>query len=205
MPGPIETPELVALLRKHRDDGLPNTIIAERLGVGETTVRRWCIKHNLAKRPEPTALVGKRRDRKWPDEKTDQLRALRAQGLTFDVIAEQMGISKTSAVGKAAQMHLSKQKAPLPQPPLVQHASTVPIQKRTPVIEKPKAASGPDGWRLLPPGTPKAAQKPAAAHSAPKKGRSSVALEFTSFHCEECARLLFGSPWRIERLMAELV
>jgi GcrA cell cycle regulator len=78
---------------------------------------------------EPASLTSTREDAgspffdarvKWPEEREDLLRKLFAEGMSFGMIAKELGLSRNAVIGKAHRMGLKGRKVSaycLPQPP----------------------------------------------------------------------------------------
>lgn len=49
----------------------------------------------------------------WSDENVGRLRALHAEGMSYQAIADHLGISKYAVSGKASRLHLARRPSPL--------------------------------------------------------------------------------------------
>ena len=63
----------------------------------------------------------------WTDEKTEQLKAMWAEGASASAIGREIGVSKNSVIGKARRLSLEARPSPI-----------VRVKKKKPRVPKPK-------------------------------------------------------------------
>jgi transposase len=94
-----ETPEVIKALRKKAATALTVTDLAEELGVGATTIRRWIEKYEISmpngRKMDSTSFQNSPR-RRLSDQELQEIINLREEGLTYRAIAQKIECSVSS-------------------------------------------------------------------------------------------------------------